>query len=66
MKEVRYDKRFKKHLNIKLSNMDMAIQIKKTEKKQNSPVHYWIDPKKVEEIVLPSFTKRILKELETI
>jgi len=65
MKEVRYDKRFKKHLNIKLSNMDMAIQIKKTEKKQNSPVHYWIDPKKVQEIVLPSFTKRILKELET-
>ena len=46
--------------------MDMAIQIKKIEKKQNSPVHYWIDPKKVEEIVLPSFTKRILKELETI
>ena len=66
MKEVRYDKKFKKHLNIKLSNMDMAIQIKKTEKKQNSPVYYWIDPKKVQEIVLPSFTKRILKELETI
>ena len=65
MKEVNHTNKFKKHLNIKLSNMDMEIQIKKIKKEQDYPEYYWIDPKKINEIVLPSFTKRIFKELKT-
>ena len=45
--------------------MDMEIQIKKIKKEQNYSEYYWIDPKKINEIVLPSFTKRIFKELKT-
>ncbi len=47
-----------------MSNMNMNIKIKylKNSKKIQSP--YWIDEKKLDKYLLPSFTKKIVRYLE--
>ena len=63
MKELSKPKNFGKHLNFKMSNMNMNIKIQylKNSIKFKSP--YWINEKKLDNYMLPSFTKKIVKYL---
>ena len=65
MEELSKPKNFNQNLNFKLSNMNMNIKIQylKDSGKFLSP--YWVDEKKLDNYVLPSFTKKIVKYLET-
>ena len=64
MKEISKPKNFNKNLKFKMSNMNMNIKIEylKNSKKIQSP--YWIDEKKLDTYLLPSFTKKIVRYLE--
>ena len=64
MEELSKPKNFDENLNFKMSNMKMNIKIKylKNTKKFQSP--YWINEKKLDNYMLPSFTKKIVKYLE--
>ena len=64
MKEISKPKNLSKNLRFKMSNMNMNIKIKylKNSKKIQSP--YWIDEKKLDKYLLPSFTKKIVRYLE--
>jgi len=57
-------KNFNENLNLKMSNMNMNIKIQylKHGGKFQSP--YWINEKKLDNYMLPSFTKKIVKYLE--
>ena len=64
MEELSKPKKFNKNLNFKMSNMNMNIKIKyfKDSRKFQSP--HWIDEKKLNNYMIPSFTKKIVKYLE--
>ena len=64
MEELSKPKNFNENLNFKMSNMNMSIKIQylKSSSKFNSPL--WIDEKKLDNYILPSFTKKIVKYLE--
>ena len=64
MEELSKPKNFNEHLNFKLSNMNMNIRIQYSKKngKHNSPL--WINEKKLDIYMLPSFTKKVVKYLE--
>ena len=64
MEELSKPKNFNENLNFKMSNMNMNIKIKyfKDSRKFQSP--YWVDEKKLDNYMLPSFTKKIVKYLE--
>ena len=64
MEELSKPKNFNENLNFKMSNMNMNIKIQylKNSSKFHSP--QWVDEKKLENYVLPSFTKKIVKYLE--
>ena len=64
MEELSKPKNFDENLNFKMSNMNMNIKIKyvKNTRKFQSP--YWINEKKLDDYMLPSFTKKIVKYLE--
>ena len=57
-------KNFNENLNFKMSNMNMNIKIQylKNSDKFQSP--YWINKKKLDNYILPSFTKKIVQYLE--
>ena len=64
MVELSKPKNFNENLNFKMSNMNMNIKIEylKNSNKFSSP--YWVDEKKLDNYILPSFTKKIVKYLE--
>ena len=64
MEELSQPKNFNENFNFKMSNMNMNIKIQylKNIEKFQSP--YWVDEKKLDSYMLPSFTKRIVKYLE--
>ena len=64
MEEISKPKNFNENLNFKMSNMNMNIKIQylKNSDKFQSP--YWIDEKKLNNYMLPSFTKKIVKYLK--
>ena len=64
MEELSKPKNFDENLNVKMSNMNMNIKIKylKNIAKFRSP--YWVDEEKLDNYILPSFTKKIVKYLE--
>ncbi len=64
MEELSKPKNFSENLNFKMSNMNMNIKIKylKNSKKFQSP--HWVDENKLDNYMLPSFTKKIVKYLE--
>jgi len=64
MEELSKPKNFNENLNFKMSNMNMNIKIQylRNSRKFQSP--YWIDEKKLDNYMLPSFTKKIMKYLE--
>ena len=64
MHELIKPKNFNQNLNLKMSNMNMNIQIEYNNVIQSSSLSYWIDPKKLRNYTLPSFTKKIVKYLE--
>ena len=63
MEELSKPRNFDENLNFKMSNMNMNIKIKylKNNRKFQSP--YWINEKKLDNYMLPSFTKKIVKYL---
>jgi len=65
MEELSKPKNFNENLNLKMSNMNMNIKIQylKHGGKFQSP--YWINEKKLDNYMLPSFTKKIVKYLES-
>jgi len=64
MEELTKPKNFNENLNFKMSNMNMSIKIQylKNIEKFQSP--YWVNEKKLDNYMLPSFTKKIVKYLE--
>ena len=64
MEELSKPKNFNENLNFKMSNMNMNIKIQylKNSAKFQSP--YWVEEKKLDNYMLPSFTKKIVKYLE--
>ena len=64
MEELPKPKKFNENLNFKMSNMNMNIKIRylKNSSKFQSP--YWISKKNLDNYLLPSFTKKIVKYLE--
>ncbi len=65
MQELTKPKNFNQNLNFKMSNMNMNIKIEYNNIIKSSPLFYWIDPKKLRNYTLPSFTKKIVKYLES-
>ena len=64
MEELTKPKKFNENLNFKMSNMNMNIKIEYLKKNENFDSPYWIDEKKINNYMLPSFTKKIVKYLE--
>ena len=64
MKELTNPKNFNQNLNFKMSNMNMNIKIQNNKIIKPIPFSYWIDPKKLKNYTLPTFTKKIITYLE--
>ena len=64
MEELFKPKNFNKNLNFKMSNMNMNIKIKYLKNISNFKFHYWVNEKKLDNYILPTFTKKIVKYLE--
>jgi len=64
MEELSKPKNFNKNLNFKLSNMNMNIKIQYLKNSDKIEEPYWVDEKKLNNYMLPSFTKKIVKYLE--
>ena len=65
MEELSKPKNFNQNLNFRLSNMNMNIKIQYLKDSDKFLSPYWVDEKKLDNYVLPSFTKKIVKYLET-
>jgi A/G-specific adenine glycosylase len=65
MQELINPKNFDQSLNFKMSNMNMNIKIEYNKVNGKIPLSYWIDPKKLKNYTLPTFTKKIVKYLES-
>ena len=64
MKELYNPKNFNENLSLKMSNMNMKIKIKYFKNNKKIPLSYWIDKKKLDNYMLPSFTKKVVEYLE--
>ena len=64
MIELSNPKNFNKNLNFKMSNMNMNIKIQYLKDNRKFPLSYWIDRKKLNSYILPSFTKKVVQYLE--
>ena len=64
MEELSNPKNFNKNLNFKISNMNMNIKIQYFKNSGNFESPYWINENKLNNYMLPSFTKKIVKYLE--
>ena len=64
MEELSKPKNFNENLNFKMSNMNMNIKIQYLKNNQKLPSSYWVDKKKLDNYMLPSFTKKVVKYLE--
>ena len=64
MEELSNPKNFNKNLNFKMSNMNMNIKIEYSNDKIKFPYSHWVDGKKMNSYMLPSFTKKIVQYLE--
>ena len=65
MQELIRPKNFNQNFNFKMSNMNMNIEIKNDKITKPIPFSYWIDPKKLKNYTLPTFTKKIVTYLES-
>ncbi len=64
MEELSNPKNFNENLNLKMSNMNMNIKIQYLKDNQKFPSSYWLDSKKLNSYMLPSFTKKVVQYLE--
>jgi len=64
MQELTKPKNFNQNLNFKMSNMNMNIKVEFNKMGSKTPYGYWIDPKKLKNYTLPTFTKKIVSYLE--
>ena len=64
MEELSKPKNFNENLNFKMSNMNMSIKIQYLGNSGKFKSPYWVDKKKLDNYMLPSFTKKIVKYLE--
>ena len=64
MEELIKPKNFNENLNFKMSNMNMNIKIQYLRNSEKFRSPYWIDEKKLDNYMLPSFTKKIVEYLE--
>ena len=65
MRELTKPKNFDQNLNFKMSNMNMNIKVEFNKIGGEIPHSYWIDPKKLKNYTLPTFTKKIVNYLES-
>ena len=64
MEELSNPKNFNKNLNFKMSNMNMNIKIEYLKNAKRFPSSYWFDKRKLDNYMLPTFTKKVVKYLE--
>ncbi len=64
MEELSDPKNFDENLNFKMSNMNMSIKIQYSKDNQKFSSSYWMDKKKLNSYMLPSFTKKVVQYLE--
>ena len=65
MEELSNPKNFNENLNLKMSNMNMSIKIQYSKNIKKLPSSYWLDQKKIKNYILPTFTKKVVKYLES-
>ncbi len=64
MEELSNPKNFDENLNFKMSNMNMNIKIQYSKDNQKFSSSYWLDREKLDDYMLPSFTKKVVQYLE--
>ena len=64
MDELFNPKSFNENFNFKMSNMNMNIKIQFIKNDIKLPSSYWINRKKLDSYMLPSFTKKVVRYLE--
>ena len=64
MEELSKPKNFNENLNFKMSNMNMNIKIQYLKNSNRFQSPFWVSEKKLDNYMLPSFTKKIVKYLE--
>ncbi len=64
MEELSNPKNFNENLNFKMSNMNMNIKIQYSKDNQKFSSSYWLDRKRLDSYMLPSFTKKVVQYLE--
>ena len=64
MEELSNPKNFNENLNFKMSNMNMNIKIEYLKNAKKFPLSYWFDKRKLDNYMLPTFTKKVVKYLE--
>ena len=64
MEELSNPKNFNENLNFKMSNMNMNIKIEYLRNAKRFPSSYWFDKRKLDNYMLPTFTKKVVKYLE--
>ena len=64
MEELSKPKNFNENLNFKLSNMNMNIKIQYLKDSGKFQEPLWVEEKKLDNYMLPTFTKKIVKYLE--
>ena len=65
MQELNSPRNFNQNLNFKMSNMNMNIKVEHNKVGSPIPFSNWIDPKKLKNYTLPTFTKKIVNYLES-
>ena len=63
MEELSNPKNFNENLNLKMSNMNMNIKIQYSKGNQKFSSSHWVDKKKINSYMLPSFTKKVVQYL---
>jgi A/G-specific adenine glycosylase len=64
MKELSNPKNFNENLNFKISNMNMNIKIQYSKNIKKISSSYWLDQRKINNYMLPTLTKKVVKYLE--
>ena len=64
MEELSNPKNFDKNLNFKMSNMNMNIKIQYLKYNQKFSSSHWVDKKKLNNYMLPTFTKKVVQYLD--
>ncbi len=64
MEEIERPKNFNESLNFKMSNMNMNIKIQYLKNTEKFSFSDWVDEKKLDNYMLPTFTKKVVKYLE--